>query len=106
MYLNYIKIKLIFEINELSSPFTGKDLFISQLKNKEKRKTSLYFIYIYIYIAKYAPILMQKKKKDTEVEQFCSFGSIFLFVNHFFLNSRILCLFEFYIIAANLQMIC
>ena len=63
MYLNYIKIKLIFEINELSSPFTGKDLFISQLKNKEKRKTSLYFIYIYIYIAKYAPILMQKKKK-------------------------------------------
>lgn len=61
MYLNYIKIKLIFEINEISSPFTGKDLFISQPKNKEKRKTSLYFIYI--YIAKYAPILMQKKKK-------------------------------------------
>ena len=82
MYLNYIKIKLIFEINEISSPFTGKDLFISQPTNKEKIKTSLYFIYI--YIAKYAPILMQKKKKDTEVEQFCSFGSIFLFVNHFF----------------------
>lgn len=84
MYLNYIKINLIFEINEISSPFTGKDLFISQPTNKEKRKTSLYFIYIYIYCKVCSYTNAKKKKKDTEVEQFCSFGSIFLFVNHFF----------------------
>lgn len=89
MYLNYIKVKLIFEINEISSPFTGKDLFVSQLKKTNKKENFSVF-YIYTKVCSYTNAKKKKKKKDTEVEQFCSFGNIFFTCKSFLLNSRIL----------------
>lgn len=59
----------------------GKICLSLSLKKQIKKKNFSVF-YIYTKVCSYTNA--KKKKKDTEVEQFCSFGNIFLLVNHFF----------------------